>query len=225
MISNVINIKKEIGQRILAARKAKGLTQKALGELTDDLKQSRINNWEHGIRTPGPEEIKQLAQALDVSPAYLMCLTDQPKEISMEGSFIPLLNHQQACDPKVHIQALRHQDYVGDVTFISVSAELAGRLGEYAFALKMTDDSMNPEMRINDIQTIDPSASPNPSDYVAVKISGKPDVVICQYKKLSYTSSEFELMTLNDNWPNITVNDNIQVEIIGKVVQNTRCYF
>ena len=89
----------------------------------------------------------------------------------------------------------------------------------------MTDDSMIPEMRINDIQTIDPSASPNPSDYVAVKISGKPEVVICQYKKLSYTSSEFELMTLNDNWPNITVNDNVQVEIIGRVVQNTRCYF
>ena len=224
MIFIVLNIKEEIGQRILAARKAKGLTQKALGELTDDLKQSRINNWEHGIRTPGPEEIKQLAKALDVSPAYLMCLTDQPKEISIEGCFIPLLNHQQACDPKIHTQAIRHQTYVDEVTFIPVSVELAGRLGEYAFALKMTDDSMTPEMRINDIQIIDPSASPNPSDYVAVKISGKPEAVICQYKKLSYTSSEFELMTFNDNWPNSTVNENVQVEIIGKVVQNTRCY-
>ena len=84
---------------------------------------------------------------------------------------------------------------------------------------------MIPEMRINDIQIIDPSASPNPSDYVAVKIIGKPEVVICQYKKLSFTSSEFELMTLNDNWPNITVNENVQVEIVGKVVQNTRYYF
>jgi SOS-response transcriptional repressor LexA len=221
----VINIKEEIGRRILVTRKAKGLTQKALGELTDDLKQSRINNWEHGIRTPGPEEIKQLAKALDVSPAYLMCLTDQPKEVSIENFFIPLLNHVQASDPNIHIQAIKHQEYSGEVTFIPVSTELAGRLGECAFALKMIDDSMIPEMRINDIQIIDPSASFNPSDYVAVKISGKPEVIICQYKKLSYTSSEFELMTLNDNWPNITVNENVQVEIVGKVVQNTRCYF
>lgn len=221
----MINIKEEIGRRILAARKAKGLTQKALGELTDDLKQSRINNWEHGIRTPGPEEIKQLAKALDVSPAYLMCLTEQPKEVSIEGCFIPLLNHIQASDSKIHIQTIKHQKDSAEVTFIPVNPELADRLGEYAFALKMTDDSMLPEMRINDIQIIDPSASPNPSDYVAVKISGKPEVVICQYKKLSYTSSEFELMTLNDNWPNITVNENVQVEIVGKVVQNIRCYF
>lgn len=221
----VINIKEEIGRRILAARKARGLTQKALGALTDDLKQSRINNWENGIRTPGPEEIKQLAKALDVSAAYLMCLSDQPKEVSIESCFIPLLNHIQACDPQSHIQAIKQQECSGEATFIPVSAELAERLGEYAFALKMTDDSMIPEIRINDVQIIDPSASPNPSDYVAVKISGKPEVVICQYKKLSYTSSEFELMTLNDNWPNITVNENVQAEIIGKVAQNTRAYY
>ncbi len=220
----VTNIKEEIGRRILAARKAKGLTQKALGELTDDLKQSRINNWENGIRTPGPEEIKQLARALDVSAAYLMCLTDQPKEASIENCFIPLLNHIQACDPKIHIQAIKHQECPEETNFIPISAELAVRLGEYAFAVKMTDDSMTPEMRINDIQIVDPSLSPNPSDYVAVKISGKPEVIICQYKKLSYTSSEFELMTLNDNWPNIKVNENVQVEIVGKVVQNTRYY-
>ncbi len=221
----VINIKEEIGRRILVARKAKGLTQKALGELTDDLKQSRINNWENGIRTPGPEAIKQLAKALDVSPAYLMCLTNEPKEISIENCFIPLLTHMQACDPNVYIRAIKHQECPTEVSFIPVSADLAVRLGEYAFALRMTDESMTPEIRMNDIQIIDPSASPKPGDYVAVKISGNAEVVICQYKKLSYTSSEFELMTLNDNWPNITVNENVQVEIIGKVVQNTRYYF
>jgi len=89
----------------------------------------------------------------------------------------------------------------------------------------MLDDSMSPEIRINDVQIIDPSISPNPGDYVAVKISGKPEAIICLYKKLSYTSSEFELLTLNDNWPNITVNESVQVEIIGKVIQNIRGYF
>lgn len=224
VIFNVINIKIEIGQRIVAARKAKGLTQKALGELTDDLKQSRINNWEHGIRTPGPEEIKQLAKALDVSPAYLMCLTDQPKELALEGKFVPLLDHKQACVPETYIQTIKNQKDIGHLVFIPVSHELGEQLGSSAFALKMVDDSMMPEIRPNDIQIVAPSLTPQPGDYVAVKICGKPEVIICQYKKLSYTSSEFELLTLNDNWPNITVNENVQVEIVGKVVQNIRCY-
>ena len=72
-----MDIKKEIGQRIYEARKGKGLTRKALAELTDDLKPSRISNWEYGMRTPGPEEVKQLSKALDVSPAFLMCLTEK----------------------------------------------------------------------------------------------------------------------------------------------------
>ena len=67
-------IKEKIGQRIYEARKAKGLSQQGLANLTTDLKQSRINNWENGLRTPGPEEIKQLANALEVPAAFLMCL-------------------------------------------------------------------------------------------------------------------------------------------------------
>ena len=88
----------------------------------------------------------------------------------------------------------------------------------------MADDSMQPELRINDMQIVDPSLSPNPGDFVAVRISGKHDVIICQYKKLSYTSSQFELLTLNENWPNITVNESEQVEIVGTVIQNIRTY-
>ncbi len=47
----MMNIKEEIGARIFQERQAKGLTRKALAELTDDLKPSRINNWERGLRT------------------------------------------------------------------------------------------------------------------------------------------------------------------------------
>lgn len=221
-----MNIKEKIGQRIQEERQAKGLTRKALEELTDDLKQSRISNWERGDRTPGPEEIKQLAKALDVSPAYLMCLTDEkrPKRIPGLGALIPLLDHQQACDPKACIQTIKNEQNLDKISFMPVSAELSVHLGEYAFALKIVDDSMMPEMRVNDIQIVEPSIYPNPGDYVVVRISGKDDVIICQYKKLSYTSQEFELLTLNDNWPNITVNESVQVNIVGKVMQNIRTY-
>lgn len=218
-----LNIKKEIGKRILEARKAKGLTLKALGELAGGLKQTRLTNWEQGVRTPGPEEIKSLAQALDVSPAYLMCLLDEKqfKEAISPSQLIPLLDYRQACEAGLHTDAEAFNYNV----FISVSTVLLPKLSPKAFALKITDDSMMPEIRVNDVLVIDPSVLPEPSDFVIVKITGKPEAIICQFRKLSYTSAEFELLTLNDNWPNIKVTDTaIQVKIIGKVIQNIRSY-
>ena len=215
----MINIKEKIGQRIFEVRKAKGLTRKALADLTTDLKQSRINNWERGVRTPGPEEIKQLAEALEVSPAFLMCLSDE-KQSKQEKSISQLIPLYQVCEAK----AILVEGEAEKEIFSSISRALLPDLSKEAFALKMQDDSMSPEIRINDIQVIDPLVSPKPGDFVAVKLSQKPEVMICQYKKLSYTLPEFELLTLNDNWPNIKVNEGMEVTILGKVVQNIRGY-
>lgn len=221
-----LNIKKEIGKRILEARKAKGLTLKALGELAGDLKQTRLTNWEQGTRAPGPEEIKKLAKALDVSPAFLMCLSDEKqfKEVRNPTHLIPLLDFHQACDAKSYIESIREQGTTNDVAFISVSAVLLPKLSDKAFALKMIDESMIPEIREGDVLIIDPTLAPKPGEYVIVKVATKSETIVCQYKKLSYTSTEFELISLNDNWPNIAVNENIEVDIIGKVMQNIRGY-
>ncbi|MCW8409779.1 XRE family transcriptional regulator [Legionella sp. PATHC035] len=219
-----MSIREKIGERIHEARKAKGLTRQALADLTDDIKPSRINNWEHGTRMPGPEEITQLSKALDVSPAFLMGLSDERDGDFRINSLIPLLDYRQACDPSHHIQKIKEEFHSEKITFVPVSPDIANQLDENAFALRMLDDSMSPEIRVNDIQIVDPSTSPNPGDFVVVKISGKHDVIICQYKKLSYTSPEFELITLNDNWPNFTVNESTQVEIVGTVIQNIRTY-
>lgn len=221
-----LNIKKEIGKRILEARKAKGLTLKELGERAGGLKQTRLTNWEQGTRAPGPEEIKLLAQVLDVSPAFLMCLSDErtAKKVKKHSHLIPLLDHRQACNAKVHIEAIRDQASSDDVALISVSTMLLPELSADAFALKMVDESMTPEIRVGDVLVIDPAVLPKPGDFVVVKIAGKNDVIVCQYKKLSYTSSEFELMTLNDHWPNIKVSDDAEVKIIGIVIQTIRGY-
>lgn len=219
-----MNIKEEIGQRIQEERKAKGLTRKALAELTDDLKQSRINNWERGERTPGPEEIKQLAKALEISPAYLMCLTDEKKSQHTKklNQLIPLLDNEQANDAQRYINIIQEREQSTDLIFISVSTALLPDLSTEVFALKMPDDSMIPEFRLGDVLVIDLSLAPKPGDFVAVKVGGKSEVIICQYRKLSYTAPEFELLTLNDNWPNIKVTDDVDVKIVGAVVQNIR---
>src|SRR5262245_118173 len=129
-----MNIKQKIGFRILNARKEKKLTRKALAQLTDDLSISRINNYERGQRTPGPIEIQQLAKALDVSAAFLMCLTDEknPKKIMGVGALVPVLNQMQASNYKVAMQALLNDE---SDFLIPINSQLAAEIGENAFAL------------------------------------------------------------------------------------------
>ncbi|MDW8961986.1 helix-turn-helix transcriptional regulator [Legionella pneumophila subsp. fraseri] len=76
-------MKKIIGGRIAQARKANGLTIKALAERTG-LGAARIGNWEQGTRSPGPEEAKVLSGELQVAASWLLCLTDDPR-----GEYLP----------------------------------------------------------------------------------------------------------------------------------------
>ncbi|WP_457604303.1 helix-turn-helix domain-containing protein, partial [Legionella pneumophila] len=73
-----MDIREQIGNRITKARKELGITIKELAERTAELSPARISNWEQGTRSPGPMEAKLLADQLNVSAAYLLCLTDNP---------------------------------------------------------------------------------------------------------------------------------------------------
>lgn len=216
----MMNIKEEIGSRIFQERQAKGLTRKALAELTDDLKPSRINNWERGLRTPGPEEIKQLAKALDVAPGYLMCLTDD-KQVKQEfpwlGSLIPLLNSQQACDPKTVIQAIKDETGHHSVSFIPLSPEISQNLGENTFALRIQDDSMSPELKIGDVLIVDPDQTIRPGGLVVVNLQEMSESTVRRYKQLSADSSiqQYELLPTNENWATVRGIPSSGHKIIG----------
>ncbi|HFK5877774.1 TPA: S24 family peptidase [Legionella pneumophila] len=219
----MMNIKEKIGERIFQERQAKGLTRKALAELTDDLKPSRINNWERGIRTPGPEEIKQLAEALEVAPAYLMCLTDD-KQVKQEfpwlGALVPLLDAEQACDPKTVIQAIREDSEQHAVSFIPLSPEISQKLGENAFAFRVQDDSMAPELKVGDVLIVDPDQVVRPGGLVVAQLRDNNEVSVRRYKQLSAGSylQEYELITTNENWASIRVDKTDGHKIIGIIL-------
>lgn len=68
------------GDRIKQARTRAGLTQKELAEKIG-VKFSAIHKYESGmVVNLKRETIAALASALDVSPAWLMCMDDGPKE-------------------------------------------------------------------------------------------------------------------------------------------------
>ena len=219
-----LNIKKEIGRRIFEARKEKGLTLKALGKLAGDLKQTRLTNWEQGLRAPGPEEIKLLAHALEVSPAFLMCLTDNKQQnlyASPVGALIPVLDHQQACEPKVWVQAIQ-QDGKSSRAVIPVNYELAECLGKNAFALKMKDDSMDPELKRNDILIVDPDHELSPGGFVVAKLKDNNEVIVRRYRQLSVVNSECELLPVNMAWAGVHIDNRDGSKIIGSVINLIR---
>ncbi|VEE02714.1 phage repressor [Legionella oakridgensis] len=223
-----MSIKEKIGNRIRNERLAKGLTRKALAELTENLKVSRINNYERGERTPGPNEIKQLAHALEVAPAFLMCLSDDKqgklKQAPGLGALIPILDFKQACNPEPIIHDIKSESYSDKVKLIPISAPLAERVGEHVFALEIKDDSMYPELKVKDVAVVDPHTQPNPGDFVVAKLEQDNEVIIRKYKQLSASKSvlEFELIALNPDWANVKVGTETHGIIIGTLISLSR---
>ncbi|MBK1632846.1 hypothetical protein CKO31_19255 [Thiohalocapsa halophila] len=76
MTESELELTREIGRRLRAARHARGLSLAGLAALTDGLYgKSRISNYEQGLRRPSVEGAQALAEALgNVSAAYLLCL-------------------------------------------------------------------------------------------------------------------------------------------------------
>lgn len=72
----MVDYPRRIGARIRAAREGFGWTRGELAAKTG-LLESRIGNYENGLRTPGPQEVVTLARALQERPAYLMGLEDE----------------------------------------------------------------------------------------------------------------------------------------------------
>lgn len=67
-----------IGDRLRALRKDRGLTQVQMAQYLN-VQQSRINRYETGASTPGPEVFIQLADFFDVSMDYLYGRCDDPR--------------------------------------------------------------------------------------------------------------------------------------------------
>lgn len=63
------------GKRIKETRKSRGLTQIELARKAD-IGYSTVQQYENGTRTPSIHLLSAIAEALAVSPEYLLCKTD-----------------------------------------------------------------------------------------------------------------------------------------------------
>lgn len=78
--------------RLIQARQMRGLSQRALGDrmgLGKEKGSSRINRYEHQITAISFEGLVQLAEALDVPPAYLLASTPEMADALLALAAIP----------------------------------------------------------------------------------------------------------------------------------------
>lgn len=68
----------QIGKRLRALREGVRLTQVQMAEILG-VQQSRINRYESGQTTPGPDIFREYADYFNVSMDYLYCRTEDPR--------------------------------------------------------------------------------------------------------------------------------------------------
>jgi len=89
------------------------------------------------------------------------------------------------------------------------------KIGEGAFAIELQGESMMPLFKEHDKVVIDLCLMPQPGDYVAVSVDG----VVAFRKYRQTTSSSFELVPNNSDWPIIRSTDG-DVKVIGVMVEH-----
>jgi len=218
-----MNIKEKIGNRIKESRKAAGLTIKELAEKTHELSPARIGNWEQGTRSPGPVEAKILADHLNVSASYLLCLTNNPQgELTRHANHgmrhIPVLSMKDAHHYKEILDA---SDYSHEKTIVIDSFNKALN-AEKLFAVVVEDNSMEPKIPAGSIAVINGGQSPGPGDYVLASLENKKQIVLRKYGEVD--GYLYQLLAKNDLWATISVKDESEVSVLG-VVSEVRQYF
>lgn len=214
-----MDIREQIGNRITKSRKELGITIKELAARTTELSPARISNWEQGTRSPGPLEAKLLADQLNVSASYLLCLTDNPQGDLIqnpENKFrhIPILSMKET--PHAREILGQQEPFIFEKTILVDSLNPSIKRSAL-FATSVDDSSMQPELNPGDVVVIDGDLQPNPGHYVLVYLTQKKQTVLRRYGEAD--GCLFQLLASSDLWATVSVKDAHEAQIIGVVVE------
>ncbi|HAT1727756.1 TPA: LexA family transcriptional regulator [Legionella pneumophila] len=214
-----MDIREQIGNRITKARKELGITIKELAARTAELSPARISNWEQGTRSPGPLEAKLLADQLNVSASYLLCLTDNPQGDLIQKSenkfrHIPLLSMKDATHAREILE--QQEPFVFEKTILIDSMNPSIK-SPAIFATSVEDSSMQPELNPGNVIVVDGELQPNPGHYVLVYLTQKKQTVLRQYGEAD--GCHFQLLASSDLWATVSIKEAHEAQIIGVVVE------
>ncbi|MDF1761023.1 MAG: LexA family transcriptional regulator [Coxiellaceae bacterium] len=214
-------LKQRIGNRIAESRKDRGLTVKELSEHTG-MTSTRISNWEQGTRSPGPEEAMQLAQALELSASYLLCLTDNQSGelVTNNNLYAPLIPIDSLpSTPKALTSLLKKLREDSNAPQVSLNGLLTPTPNQQLFAVQLTDNSMEPSFNSGDVVIINAKLQPHPGKFVIAQVNISSQPVFRKYRETNKGKSiTVELNALNTDWPEISICTKSDASYLGVAV-------
>lgn len=189
----------------------KGLTLQQVADYVG-LQKAAIYKYEHGlIVNPKRSLIEKLATLFQVSPSYLLGVTDEQHPQSVTSVRIPILGRVVAGIPLEAIEEI--EDYEEIPRKMAASGEF--------FALRIKGRSMEPKLSEGDIVIVRKQEDVDSGDTAIVLVNGDEATV----KQIKKTEAGIMLIGFNVEvyQPHFYSNEQIEtlpVRIIGKVVES-----
>ena len=167
-------------------------------------------------------EAKQLADVLNVSASYLLCLTDNPDgEIHLSENnsqyFVPLFNFNTA-----HL--IKENQYnTAEMVNILTDTKINKKIDANCFAMKIEDASMNPIFEENDLIIVSPETKPQPGQFVIAYLPKSEKSILRRYSESD--NGLYQLHPNSDLWAVTNVKKASEAQIIGVVIEHRRYYW
>ena len=156
-----------IAKRILHYRRQRKMSQETLGKKCGDWTQTRIGNYERGVRIPDQDTLNRIAKVLGVRPEYL----------SGPVSHVPVIKPE-------HVHRIISNGKIPKriVSGHCPAPPIVNRSSQ-AFATNVYTPAMAPVFGPDDYSIVDPYAELSPGCYAMVIRDGVP--TICDYTSVS----------------------------------------
>lgn len=207
----------EFNKLLKKARKEAGLTQVELAEMLN-VTQGTIANWERAVREPDIETIRTIAEKLKVPVEYFFSTEKQGETNYIEISApklvsIPVIGRVAAglqCFADMQIEE-----------YAPCDASLLHTGYDYVY-LRVTGDSMEPELHEGDKVLVQVRDTVESGDYAVVIVDGDDGLV----KKVEYSKTQLTLISENPYYPprRFQRDEMNRVRIFGKVVGLSRSF-
>lgn len=199
-------MKNLFANRLKQIRVERNLSLEAMAKITEIPAQT-LNRYELGQRTPQITVVSKIADALHISPLWLMGRDELPNK--NKGIKIPVLGRVQAGVPIEAIEDI--------VDYEEIPQEIAQK-GEF-FGLQIKGNSMQPRILEGDIVIVRKQSTVDNGDIAVVLVNGSD--ATC--KKFYKHNDGINLVSLNPSYAPMFFSfdqvETLPISIIGKVVE------
>ena len=207
---------KLLGEFLRGKREARGMSLREAAKTTG-ISHVHIRDIEEGAKSPSFDKVMKLLQAYMVDTNEFLretgYLPQNVEPLETESLYkIPLISWIVAEKLDNVRYSLEHADVEEWIT-----SDVGG---QNVFALRVTDDSMQPEFHEGDIIIVSPHEIPDHDDFMIIK-NRQGTSAFRQLKRYGKTRV---LHPLNPKYPDMEFSGRHRFKIIGKVVEKKKRY-